>query len=319
MTKPTLFNLTKRRVRPEGGAEPALRLPGVSARGSLLAWVAGLLSGVLLVQAQASPTASRTPLPPVTPTVITAASAPHAPTPVRLDFGLGETGRGQRFAKGGAGGASAGIGVSRVQLSSPARKVSAAIITERAGPGRTITLTFDDGPDPVWTPKVLALLEQAGVRAIFCMIGERVRQHPGLARAVLRHGHVLCNHTTTHDLDLGDRPGPRIDLEITQTNRLIRLATGVQPTWFRAPGGGFTPFMDKVAALRGLQPLSWSDDPRDWSRPGVGAIVHTVLSEAHPGAIVLMHDGGGNRAQTVAALRILLRELPRRGYRFTLL
>ena len=90
---------------------------------------------------------------------------------------------------------------------------------------------------------------------------------------------------------------------------------GVAPVFFRAPGGGWSPYVERAARRLGMTPLAWNVDPRDWSRPGVGRVLTTIGEELRPGGVILMHDGGGDRSQTVAALRDLLRRLPGMGYR----
>jgi len=181
-----------------------------------------------------------------------------------------------------------------------------------------IALTFDDGPDPRWTPKVLDLLARRHVRAVFCVVGRHVDAHPELVRAIVARGHLLCNHTYDHDETLSTRPPVWVAAQISRTQAAVYKAVGRQPTFFRAPGGIWTPAVESAARAQGLVPLKWNADPRDWTRPGVRSIQRTLLSEVAAGRILLLHDGGGNRQQTVNALGWVLRELPRRGYSFQL-
>jgi peptidoglycan/xylan/chitin deacetylase (PgdA/CDA1 family) len=104
--------------------------------------------------------------------------------------------------------------------------------------------------------------------------------------------------------------------EIDRTAGAITRAAGVAPRYYRAPGGHWSPGVIAVARARGLAPLGWSVDPKDWSRPGTQAIIDGVLANAAPGAVVLMHDGYGQRAESVAALQVILARLAARGYRF---
>jgi peptidoglycan/xylan/chitin deacetylase (PgdA/CDA1 family) len=181
-----------------------------------------------------------------------------------------------------------------------------------------VALTFDDGPDPTWTPRVLALLAHARVHATFCLIGREAAAHPDLVRAIVAGGHRLCDHTYDHDEHLPtDTPGRR-DTEISGAYRAIADAAGVAPNFFRAPGGNWSPAVEAEARREGMTPLRWSVDPRDWSRPGTAQILSTVYQQVRPGGIILMHDGGGDRSQTVAALRQLLTRLPAMGYAFVL-
>ncbi|HEU5034326.1 MAG TPA: polysaccharide deacetylase family protein [Mycobacteriales bacterium] len=180
-----------------------------------------------------------------------------------------------------------------------------------------VALTFDDGPEPGWTKRVLAVLARHHVHATFCMIGKQAAQHPALVRRVLRGGHTLCDHTWDHDLELKLRPRAQIALDIHRAARAIERAThGTGPTFFRAPGGNWSPAVIAAARAQGMQPLTWTVDPRDWTRPGVRAILRTVREQLRPGGVILMHDGGGNRSQTIAALKVLLRRLPKQGYHF---
>ncbi|WP_188309039.1 polysaccharide deacetylase family protein [Streptomyces sp. CBMA123] len=181
---------------------------------------------------------------------------------------------------------------------------------------RVVALTIDDGPDPRYTPQVLALLQQHGIRATFFLIGENAVEHPALVREIADRGHHIANHTWTHP-DLRHMSESAVRDELERTSDLLQRTTGRLPTWFRAPGGDFSPVSLRVAADLGLRNMSWTVDPRDWSRPGTSAIIDTVLKEVRPGSIVLNHDGGGDRSQTVAALKTYLPVLIDSGYLFT--
>jgi peptidoglycan/xylan/chitin deacetylase (PgdA/CDA1 family) len=178
-----------------------------------------------------------------------------------------------------------------------------------------IALTIDDGPDPRYTPQVLALLEQYDITATFCQLGQSVARFPGLVGEVSARGHLLANHTWTH-ADLTRATVPAIRDELTRTSEALEEVTGVEPTFFRAPYGAWSKQVLAECRRQGLTPLDWSVDPRDWSRPGVGHITDTILRTTRPGSIILEHDGGGDRSQTVAALRIVLPRLLDEGYSF---
>jgi peptidoglycan/xylan/chitin deacetylase (PgdA/CDA1 family) len=185
--------------------------------------------------------------------------------------------------------------------------------------GDPVYLTFDDGPHPEWTRQILDVLGHAHVRAVFCEIGYAVNDHPRVTHRVAREGHLLCDHTMTHDESLPSRSTARITWEIRHCKHVIRdAAGGVKPVFFRAPGGNWSTEVKQIARDAGLKPLMWNVDPRDWARPGVDSIVHTVMREVHPGSTIVMHDGGGDRSETVEALKILLRKLPKAGYVFRL-
>jgi peptidoglycan/xylan/chitin deacetylase (PgdA/CDA1 family) len=181
--------------------------------------------------------------------------------------------------------------------------------------GSAVFLTFDDGPDPTWTPRVLDVLRAAGIKATFCMIGRYVRAYPDIARRVVAEGHTLCNHTDTHaSLDRLSAAG--VEAEIQTAGDSIQAATGVRPTLFRFPYGRTSPTAYGVVARLGLRVLGWTVDPSDYTRPGTDTIITRVAQAVKPGSIVLLHDGGGDRSQTVAAVAALINSLRAAGYTF---
>ncbi|MFE7594879.1 polysaccharide deacetylase family protein, partial [Kitasatospora sp. NPDC057512] len=181
---------------------------------------------------------------------------------------------------------------------------------------KVVALTIDDGPDPRYTPTVLSMFEQYGIRATFFLIGENAVEHPALVREIADRGHHIANHTWTHP-DLRHMSEGKVRDELERTSDLLQRTTGRQPTWFRAPGGDWSAVSLKVAADLGMRNMAWSVDPRDWARPGTPAIIDRVLKNVRPGSIVLNHDGGGDRSQTVAALKAYLPVLVDSGYLFT--
>ena len=194
-----------------------------------------------------------------------------------------------------------------------------AVVGHLVRPG-AVALTFDDGPWPVWTHKILALLARKHVHATFCMIGRQAAKYPDMVRAVAAGGHDLCDHTWDHDLDLKVRPLGQIQNDIWRgAHAIVKATKGKEhPLFFRAPGGNWSPRIDKEAHREAMTLLPWTVDTRDWSRPGVHAILRTVYAELRPGGVILMHDGGGDRWQTYRALKTLLWRLPRMGYHFVL-
>ena len=164
-----------------------------------------------------------------------------------------------------------------------------------------VALTVDDGPDPHWTPQVLALLARHRVQATFSLIGRQAHAHPDLARLILAEGHTICNHTMTHPLTFARGTPAEIRRQAEGAQSAIVGATGEAPKLFRAPAGVWSPTVLQTAARNGMVPIDWNVDPRDWSRPGTAHIVRRMLA-TRPGDIVLCHDGGGNREETVQAL-----------------
>ena len=180
---------------------------------------------------------------------------------------------------------------------------------------KVIALTIDDGPSPTYTPQILRLLHTYGVTASFSMIGRSVAAHPGLAREVAAAGHVIVNHTWTH-ANLTVLAPLAVADQMNRASDTIANATGTRPAMFRAPYGAWSPTVLARCRQMRLMPLDWSVDPRDWARPGVSAIVTNIMRNTRTGSIILEHDGGGNRTQTVAALTYVLPRLLDQGYRF---
>ena len=197
--------------------------------------------------------------------------------------------------------------------------VDMVVIRTRPTPSeKLIALTFDDGPWVGQTDRILAILKHEGIHATFFMLGGRVKAHPEIAKRVADQGNLIGNHTWSHRLLTVAAPAV-VQREIAYGASTIRAATGVEPTWFRPPYGSIDASVwAQTRALR-LRVALWDVDTRDWSRPGVARIVATANAHARSGAIVLMHDGGGNRDQTIAALPIMIRDLKARGFIFVTL
>jgi len=182
---------------------------------------------------------------------------------------------------------------------------------------KEIALTFDDGPDPRYTTQIADLLRQYDARATFFVVGSRVKLHPDVVLRLVQEHHELANHTYTHP-DVSHLSSERLREEVLAAQEAIYESTGVIPRLFRPPGGHYSERVVHAAKEAGCLVVMWSwhQDTRDWSDPGVGNIVNKVLQNARNGDIVLFHDFGGNRQQTVDALRQILPELKKRGYRF---
>ena len=174
-----------------------------------------------------------------------------------------------------------------------------------------VALTFDDGPGP-YTPAVLSVLEHYGVHATFFIIGRMLQYFGESARRELRDGDVLGDHTENHP-PLAELPAHEQYEEVAEQAARVELQGAPRPDLFRPPYGSFNAAtMAQLQRLHMLMVL-WSVDTDDYQQPGVAAIVHTALAGAHPGAIILMHDAGGTRTETVEALPIIIRELRARG------
>lgn len=181
---------------------------------------------------------------------------------------------------------------------------------------RVVALTFDDGPDPRWTPQILDILDRYGVPGTFFPVGRLAAARPDLVRRTLTRGHVVGNHTWSH-ADLSQVGQARLAAEIDQAQRALTSITGAGPRCVRPPYGSLSPAATSAIRSRWLQPALWSVDTRDWSRPGAWTIFQRAVGAARPGSVILMHDGGGDRSQTVRALPVVIETLARRGFRFT--
>ena len=209
-----------------------------------------------------------------------------------------------------------GTSFALVPAAAAADRPTAEIVDSTGAGGRTVALTFDDGPDPRNTPRLLDLLRARHVTAVFCLWGEHARQYPELVRRIVADGHILCNHSLDHD-DLGTWTPEQIRADLLSTNAAIRAAVPwARIPYFRAPYGswGQSP---AVAAGLGMQPLGWRLAVGDWEPPGTDELVRRLLDGVTPGAVVLLHDGGGDRTQTVDAVARIIPELRADGWRFT--
>ncbi|WP_010300466.1 polysaccharide deacetylase family protein, partial [Streptomyces sp. SA3_actF] len=148
--------------------------------------------------------------------------------------------------------------------------------------GHALALTFDDGPDPRWTPEVLAVLAAHDVRATFFVCGRQAAKHPALLRRITEAGHLVGNHTWDHRRLTG-LGRAAVEEQIARTSETVRRATGRAPAWFRAPYGEWDRTVYTLGARHGMEPLAWSVDTEDWSRPGAAAITRRVLAGRAPG------------------------------------
>jgi peptidoglycan/xylan/chitin deacetylase (PgdA/CDA1 family) len=218
-------------------------------------------------------------------------------------------------------GASAAVAALAATTAAPASAAAgpptAAIVDTARGAGDVVSFTFDDGPNPPDTLRLLTVLRKHHVRAVFCLWGDFVREHPEVVRRIAAHGHVLCNHSMHHD-DLSALAPAQIRADLAATSALIRAAAPrARIPYFRAPYGswGASP---QIAADLGMQPLGWRLAITDWEPPGTDVLVHRLRDGITPGAVVLMHDGGGDRSQTVEAVDGIIPELRAQGWQFTL-
>ena len=178
-----------------------------------------------------------------------------------------------------------------------------------------IALTFDDGPNPYYTPQVLAILQRYGVKATFFDVGYLVADYPNIVRQEHYQENVVANHSWSHP-DLTHFTAQAIQSQLTSTTHIIQATIGVRPTFFRPPYGAINKTVLAQARYLHYTTVLWDGSAADWDLPGVNVIVSRILHYTRNGAILLLHDGGGNRAQTVAALPTIIVSLKSRGFTF---
>lgn len=190
------------------------------------------------------------------------------------------------------------------------------VILRGAEGQRQVALTFDDGPDETYTPQVLEVLKQEGVRATFFLVGSRVEELPGVARRIAAEGHAVGNHGF-HHVRYSALSRAQIITDLGRADDALHRATGQRPRLFRPPYGALDPHSVRAITDQGYRVIMWSIDSRDWQAPGSGRIIDTVLGSSHDGAIILLHSGGGpgqDLSGTVKALPAIIQGLRDRGY-----
>ncbi|UOF90866.1 polysaccharide deacetylase family protein [Fodinisporobacter ferrooxydans] len=176
---------------------------------------------------------------------------------------------------------------------------------------KLVALTFDDGPDPRYTPKIIEELNKFGAKGTFFVIGMRAKRYPDLLKLEIANGDEIGNHSLNHRLT------KLIQIEdIEGCDQVVFDATNHHTRLFRPPGGFISKqILDSASkANETVVTWSWDEDSRDWSKPGVSKIVNRVLNHLHPGDIILFHDGGGKRDQTIEALPKILEGIREQGF-----
>jgi peptidoglycan-N-acetylglucosamine deacetylase len=184
------------------------------------------------------------------------------------------------------------------------------------GGDRVVALTFDDGPNPRWTPRILTVLHRYDVPATFFAVGYLVHEYPFIVQREMRLGMTIANHSWDHPLTpaFKNEDPSKASSEIERTNRELS-SLGVSPTLFRPPGGTFDPGVIATAEHAGMRLVLWDVDPRDWTSGATKSeIIGNVLADVRAGSIVELHDGGGDRSATVAALPQIIRGIRKMGY-----
>ena len=179
---------------------------------------------------------------------------------------------------------------------------------------KVIALTFDDGPWPNTTAKVLDILKKNRIKSTFFVVGQNVKNYPDLTKQIVADGHVIANHTWHHWYH--NMNAQAAAYEVANTGDIIYQTTGVRTSLFRPPGGIMNNGVAAYAKNNKYAVIMWSADSMDYSRPAVPRLMNNIFREAKPGGIVLMHDGGGDRSHTVKALPEIISRFRKQGYEF---
>lgn len=216
-------------------------------------------------------------------------------------------------------------GIMEVVLGARSRKIVEGRLKKRPSPRvftrsgqsakRAVTLTFDDGPHPDYTPRILEVLRSHEIPATFFVVGREAKKYPDILRKIVADGHTVGNHSFTHSSLPGFSQG-EIESEIEMTEQAIESATHERSEFFRPPYGEFNLGMLDIMTSRGYTPVLWNVDPSDWSQRTSGSIYGRVVAQVRPGSIILLHDGGGKQDATVAALPRIITALKAGGYSF---
>ncbi|MFC5451813.1 polysaccharide deacetylase family protein [Paenibacillus aestuarii] len=179
---------------------------------------------------------------------------------------------------------------------------------------KAVAFTFDDGPNPLYTPQVLDIFKDARGKATFYMIGEQIEKYPDIAKSVHTEGHEIGNHTYSHPYLTKLSEEERMD-ELLRTQKLIKAITGAESRTFRPPYLDCNEQVERAAASFGYPVIgAVNGEARDWEQPGVQHIIDVTLKTLQPGSILLFHDGYGDRSQTIAAVSMLVQKLSAEGY-----
>lgn len=215
---------------------------------------------------------------------------------------------------------SASIAVGTVSGKRGAPVVTAAPVPAKShGDDAVAALTFDDGPDPTWTPVILDILREKGVKATFFVLGGRAQAYPDLIRQAAAEGHSVQNHSWNHPPGFEALPYEVVFDEMNGTSSVIESLTGRRPRFCRPPGGGLSGDVEAASGQLGMKLAMWNVDPQDWAGKNADEIYTRVTQGLGGGDMILMHDGGGDRGQTAAALPGIIDDLRSKGFAFVTL
>ncbi|MDF1795205.1 MAG: polysaccharide deacetylase family protein [Coxiellaceae bacterium] len=197
--------------------------------------------------------------------------------------------------------------------------LAAAVHKVRTTPLKgTVALTFDDGPSPIYTPQVLAILKRYGIHATFFVVAGNAKRHPEMIKAILADGNNIANHSMTHP-KLTRLSGKRLQWEIGGAKKVITKLVGKPPACLRPPFGLTNARVKAVIEKNGMIQVPIGYNSFDYARPGVKKLIHNVVSHAHPGMVVLLHDGYRNKQQTVDALPGIIEGIKKKGLGFSMI
>lgn len=192
------------------------------------------------------------------------------------------------------------------------QRVSDHILRNGSRTDKVVALTFDDGPHPTSTPKLLQILKEEDTVATFFVVGFMAKKHPELVWAINKNGHAVANHSYSH-ATLTHISLVEVMTEYRATNEVIKRITGVEPRYCRPPGGKFSPDVLRVSTQLGLTTTLWTNDPADYASPSPEVLYDRLMSRLTPGCIVMLHDGPQN---TINALPRFIQSAKAAGYRF---
>ncbi len=180
---------------------------------------------------------------------------------------------------------------------------------------KKVALTFDDGPNEIYTPKILEILDKYKVKATFFVIGKNVKKFPHIAQTIIKAGHCIGNHTYEHiNLYKSNVAAEEIEKEINHTDLIIEKTTGKKPNLFRSPYNYLDEKLIEIIKQKNYYVISWTYAPGDWEKISADKIAQRVLQNVNTGSIFLLHDGGGDRTETIKALPIIIEGLHKNGF-----
>lgn len=180
---------------------------------------------------------------------------------------------------------------------------------------KIIALTFDDGPDPVQTPDLLKTLNTYHAKATFFVLGANADLYPLILRDIIHSGNQVGNHGYNH-ISYRTNSYEEISQDMKMAEDTIYRIAGIKPMVIRPPGGGSSTALMRIARENNYRIISWAQDPEDWNHKTAEEIARSIMKDVHPGSIIVLHDGGGNRRQTILAVEQVLPKLKQSGYKF---